>query len=222
MTTLNKLIYNLRKFIRDSGSDDLKFSDRQLEFIINYVRAKLIRNDINKGNSISDNIKSDLGAVKIKKVDSSESTSIPINRLVLRTERKLPKLIEFSYKDGITYVGGMDKMSPFQFSTKANVNWQQHSKFGKNSKYAYLRDSYMCLSFDTNSKWINIEGVFQDPREVKAFTNPTEPYNADVDPYPISEHMIQPMNELIVSKELNAYFQLREDVVNDASSEIKK
>ena len=50
MSTINQIIYNLRGLIKDSGSDDLKFTDRQLEYIINYVRAKLVAQEIDRGN----------------------------------------------------------------------------------------------------------------------------------------------------------------------------
>lgn len=223
--TINQIVYNLRKLIRDAGSDDLKFSDRQLEFMVNYVRAKLIRQDVDKGRSISDSVKQDLGIIKLVKVDASESSSAPINRLILRTERQLPQTIEFKHKDGITYVGGVDKLSPFQFSTKANVNWQAHSKYGPQNKFAYLRESYLVLNgCDKSTKYINAEGVFVNPRDVKDFKSVTGQacYNPDIDKYPISAHMLDQVNSLIIKQELNAFFQLQEDTINDSNSEIKK
>lgn len=223
--TINQIIYNLRKLIRDSGSDDLKFSDRQLEFMFNYVRAKYLKQEIDKGKSISDNVKQDLGVVRLTRVDVSESSTAPTSRLILRTENKIPKVLELNHSDAITYVGGVDKLSPFQFSTKAKVNWQAHSRFGPKNKQAYLREGYIYLTgCDKSTKYINIEGVFEDPRQVKNFKSATGQacYNPDVDEYPISGYAIDTINKIIIKEELNAYFQLREDNINDASSEIKK
>lgn len=223
--TINQIIYNLRKLIKDAGSDDLKFSDRQLEFMVNYVRAKLIKQEIDKGKSISDNVKQDLGVVKLAKVDSAESSTVPISRIILRTENRIPKVLELNHKDAITYVGGIDKLSPFQFSTKAHVNWQAHSKYASKGKHAYLRDGYIALAgCDKSTKYINIEGVFENPRDVKHFMSPTGQscYNPDVDNYPVSSYMIDAINKIIIREELGVYFQLREDNINDASSEVKK
>lgn len=222
--TINQLIFNIRNLIRDAKHDDYKISNRQIEFIINYVRAKLIRQDISKGRTISGNIIQDLGNVKLVKVDKSNS-SITTGLPILRTEQKIPKPLELEYNDAITYVGGIDKLSPFQFSTKSFSNWQEHSKYGNKNKFAYYYDGYMFIkNCDISLKYINIAGVFENPREVSKFKSPTGSscYDPDIEDYPISGNMIQALSKIIMSEDLRLLLTLPEDTVNDGNSEVKK
>src|SRR5690606_933743 len=99
--TLNKLIYNIRGLIRDNRADDLKFSDRQIEFWIKYLRTKLIRQDLNKGRSVSDNITEYLPKVDIISVDKAEDTGINIGSNIFRSSNPLPKPISTADKDMI-------------------------------------------------------------------------------------------------------------------------
>lgn len=218
--TINQIIYNLRNLIKDAKSDDIKISDRQFEFVINYIRARLIAQDINKGKTISENIKQDLGVVTLIKVDPAETSGINTKQIILRSNLKIPKPLEFNFKDAIIYVGGVDKSTPFQFSTKAISGWQEFSKYSSKHRYAYLKDGYMyVVGPDTNLTKINIQGVFENPREATLFTdgvgNPV--YDPDIDNYPISALMIQTLNELFIAKELNYFFQLPQDNTNDGN-----
>ena len=57
--TINELIYNIRNQIKQARPDDIQISDRQIEFMCNYIREKLIVQQLQKGRSISSNIKQD-------------------------------------------------------------------------------------------------------------------------------------------------------------------
>jgi hypothetical protein len=57
MASYNEIVYNLKNVYRGGiTSDDETMSDRQLIFIFNYYRAKLIREDLNKGRTIDRSI----------------------------------------------------------------------------------------------------------------------------------------------------------------------
>ena len=222
--TINQLIYNLRNLYRDAKSDDIKLSDRQIEFIINYLRADLIAQDYNKGRSLSSNVKQDLGKVQLAKIDTSEETSLPSGTFILKSVLKLPKTLEFNNKDAITYVGGIDKMSPMQFSTKAATTWSRHSKYASKNILPFIKEGYLYLHNCTNLlKWINVEGVFENPRDVAKFkqVNGLPVYNPDIDDYPISGKMIRVINQLFLTGELALFLQLTEDIRNDASDVIR-
>jgi hypothetical protein len=221
--TLNKLIYNIRNLIRDAKSDDIKISDRQIEFIINYIRAKLIRQDKGKGRSLSNNVIQDLGIVELELIDSSESTTTKSNKYILRSKLPIPKPIEVEQKDLIEYVGGIDKLSPVQIVSKAYASKIKDSKYIGDCTIAFLRNDRLYVI--TNNKFlknINIEGVFDNPRDVYNFyKTPTQrSYNPDIDEYPISAYMIQTLNKIILTEELSIFLQLSDDNRNDASDEV--
>ena len=99
--TINQIIYNLRKLLKDT-SDDIKLSDRNFEFIINYLREKLIVQQIQKGRSISSNIKQDLGQVLVEKVDMNDSGFVNVKKGIFINVLPIPKPIELDQNDAIT------------------------------------------------------------------------------------------------------------------------
>ena len=74
MTTLNQLVYDSLSTIQGTGrySDDSLLSQEQVEFSILSSRSFLIRQDQNKGRSLSDNVTQTLPCVDLISVDASE------------------------------------------------------------------------------------------------------------------------------------------------------
>lgn len=218
--TLNQVIYSIRNLIKDAKSDDVKISDKQFEFIINYIRARLISQELDKGKTISENIKQDLGIINLIKVDSAESESLTAGLTILRTDRPLPSVIELNYKDCLVYVGGIDKYSPFQFTTKAYAHRVKDSKYAKKIAHAYIKDDYIYVVSPTNLiKYINVQGVFEDPRFAWEFNVDNSFYDPGIDEYPLSTRMVETLGEMIITKDLNMFFQIGQDNKNNASSD---
>lgn len=218
---IKELVYNLRNQLKAVWSDDIKMSDRQIEFMINYIREKLIVQQLQKGRSISSNIKQDLGQVALQKVDKADGT-IAIGKDILRTIAKVPQPIELDQQDLFTYIGGLDKQSSIPYKTKANVRWNKYNKYSSKEPLSYYSNGYIYITNCSNPslRYINIEGVFLNPRDVHSFKYPngTPCYNPDTDNYPMSGRMVDIMNDLIKTKELNLFFQIPEDNTNNATS----
>lgn len=221
MATINQIIYNIRRELKDT-SDDVKLSDRNIEFIVNFLREKLIVQQLQKGRSISSNIKQDLGQVTVERVDSNDyNGTIKTGKLIFRTVLKLPKPIELDQKDGFTYIGGLDKQSAIDFKTKSISNWNKYNKYSSKLQQSYYSNDRIYINNcpNPNLKYINIEGIFSDPKEASKFNKPNGQtcYNPDVDNYPISGRMLDMVNSLF-KKELDLFYQLPEDVTNNASN----
>jgi len=219
--TLNQIIYNVRNIIKDNRSDDIKISDRQLEFILNYYRARIIKQEVDKNRPLSPNVIQDLGSVAVSKFDKSES--ITTGNPILRTTNLIPKVLDLSNTQSLTYVGSLDKTSSFDIVSKVRSRYNKYNKYGKSYSTAYYRNRYVyvedCPKLLTA---INVEGVFENPREAANYINRDNPtYDFGNDNYPISEYMIPVINDLILSKEINVFIQSIPDNVNDASTEIK-
>lgn len=217
---LIEIIRNLRKIIKDT-SDDIQISDYQLIFIINYIRDYLIRQDFEKGRSLSSNVIQDLGIVEFDSVDKAESTVTEADLNIYKSLLELPKPIEVYNKDLITYIGGVDKQTPIQFTTKARATWDKYSRHTAGMERAFLKDGHMyiegCEDF-TNYK--SIEGVFFNPVEVWVFKGLTTFDDPDLTlTYPISGHMIRTMNDLILQGELNILNMIPDDKLNNAAKD---
>jgi len=221
--TIQELTYNIRNLIKIARPDDLNISDRQIQFMINYIREKLIVQQLQKGRSISSNIKQDLGQVEVQAVDTAAPGTIVVGNNIFRTVKTIPQPIELDQMDLFTYIGGLDKQSGYPYKTKANVRWNQYNKYASKEPLAYYSNGYVFITGCNNPllKYINIEGVFSNPKEATIFTkvDGSSCYNPDVDKYPISGKMISDLNTLIKSKELDLFLQIAEKNTNDASSE---
>lgn len=218
--TIREIIYNFRGLLKIARPDDLTISDRQLEFQVNYLREKLIVQQLQKGRSISSNIKQDLGQVELIRLDQAEG-NITVGNDIFRTAVKVPQPIELDQKDLFTYIGGLDKESPIPYKTKAVATYNKYNKYASKDPIAYYNNGYIYITNCPNSllKYINIEGVFSNPRDVHKFKFPNgNPcYNPDVDNYPISGRMIDMLNDLI-KKEMNIFLQVQEDTSNNADT----
>lgn len=221
MNTLNQLIYNIRTLIRDNKSDDLKFTDRNIEFWIKYIRTKLIRQDIQKGRSFSDNIVEYLPNIPLISVDKAEDNNITIGSNIIRTGVQLPKPISGNQQDMIISVSGLDRTYPISIMPKVQAIRNKYNKYGNKLPVAFYDNKYIyILGCNILLENITVAGIFEDPREVYNFNNPNGIYNPDLEEYPMEGHMIDMMNSIIKRNELDLYFQIPEDKVNDAQTNI--
>ena len=218
--TLAEIIRNLKKIIKDT-SDDYQISDYQMIYIVNYVRDFLIRQDFERGRSLSSNIIQGLKDVEYDSVDKAESTVTEADEDIFKSILAIPKPIEVYNKDLITYVGGVNRTEPIQFTTSVRAYRDKYSKYTGAMQRAYLRDNHMYLEgCEDWAKYNYIEGVFFDPIQVWIFnglTNADDP-NLNLE-YPISGHMLKTLNDIILKNELNLLKVLLDDDLNNAAKD---
>lgn len=218
--SLRHIIYNIRTLIKDRHSDDLKFTDRNIAYWIKYLRVKLIRQDYEKGRDPSDNITQSI-SVDVESVDTGSSISQTTGEFQIKSKTKLPKFISTYHRDLMLTVGSaIDESFNIIIQSKAKAIRNCKTKYGKKFPVAYLDNGYLyiigCNFYIEN---VVVSGVFEDPEEVEKFNNPD--YNEDDfydKDYPLEGHMIDMINNIIKTNELNLYFQLPEDKVNDAQT----
>lgn len=220
MNSLKHIIYNIRTLIKDRHSDDLKFTDRNIAYWVTYLRTKLIRQDIDKGREISDNIIQKI-SVDLESVDKGSSVNTEIKEYQVKSKQKLPRFLSVAKGDLVLTIGSkVDDSFFITLQPKSKATKNCYNKYGKKYPVAYLDNGYLyikgCNFYIEN---VLIHGVFQDPEEVEKFNNPDytldDYYNKE---FPIEQHMIDMINSIIKSNELNLYFQLEEDKTNNAQN----
>lgn len=218
--TLRHIVYNIRTLIKDRHSDDLQFTDRNIAYWVKYLRAKLIRQGIDRGNSISDNLKQEL-SVDFESIDTGSSLGVETGSREIKSSTKIPKFISSKNKDLLTSITSpVDDSFIVTIQPKAKAIRNHNNKYGRKYPVAYLDNGYLyikgCNFYIEN---LDVTGVFQDPEEAARFNNPelTSDEFMDED-YPIEDHMIDMINSIVKSNELNLYFQIPSDKVNDAQT----
>lgn len=218
MSTLNQIIYDVRGLIRDAKSDDLHFTDRQIAFWIKTLRSKLLKERLDKGQTISSNNYQQLNNISV--IQSQPFTGVTLDLdvscPVIKTG-KIPNILENNGKPLISYIRGLEIFSKITFLPKAQAIRVKNNKYTKNHLVAFMEDNYIyilgCSAYIEN---ITLDALFEDPNAAVEFnTGELLDYN---DPYPMDDNLIDTMRELIISKNLNAYFQLPEDRANDAET----
>lgn len=223
MVTFSKLIYDTLEILKGNHIiDDVDLMERQIIFHWNTQRALWLRNEYNKpGRSIDPEIEQDLNCMKLITVDAAECCDVNVCCNVLRTEEKIPSLLEFHNSPGITRVGLPNKISvPFTFTNYNKAMYSVSNKYSKNQVYAFLLNSYMYIITERTDiqmlDYINIRGVFEDPMDLEAFVCEGEPCFTLDKGYPIKSWMI-PYIRAEVVKTLGPSTQVPIDTSNDAN-----
>ena len=225
MATYNEIEYSLLNLYRGGiTSDDEDVSGRQLMFHFSNYRAKLVREDLSRGRSVDRQLVQDLGCVAVECVDAAECCEIAdTGTTVVRTVLPIPKLLELYSKNLLTFVGLVDKSVSYQITSPTQARWSKYNKYTGNTTKAYLQSNsnYLYLiNAPKGIELINIQGVFEDPEDIKNFNNcnGTACFSKDSE-YPISGHMIPVITELIMTKELKVLATTPTDVSNNTKED---
>lgn len=212
MANLKEIIANIVN-LKASGvpSDDKDISDSQWVFIINYYRAKLIRQDFERGRTLNESVVQDLGKIQVKEEESSVSCRI-------YTTPDLPVPLEVYKQNLITYVGPYKLNEPYQKTTRNKIEWEFYGKYTGNLTKWYQKENKIYVLNKNRLNVINVQGVFEDPVAVRKFLNkldPFDPYNFE---YPVSITMLDTIYKLILDSEVRTLLTIPEDTTNDGQS----
>ena len=227
MATIKEIVYDIKNLIRGGvQSDDEIISDRQIEFQINSIRAQLIRQDINKRRSISDNIKQLIPKLHVESVSGTTCGLHPDIKIV-RSLQQIPNAIETSHSDLITAVGPTGILSVnFHTIPYNRAPWAGTNKYTKRMTFAFLLDNFVYV-FGPESEMldhIKVEGVFQNPRELSQFTgNSTEDfiYDPEKDDYPISISMLDTIKTMMLTQNMKTFIETFTDRTNNDTADFQ-
>ena len=222
MPSLNELTFDTLSTIKGSTrfSDDSDHTIEHIEFIICNIRAFLIRQDLNKGRSLSDNIIQTLPCIDVQQIDVSECPcSINTDCTIMRTTLQIPKPIELHQKDLITRVAGADVLGkglsiiPYSRVSTAGLNRQT-----ANSTKVFLHNRYLYFINPPNLRKISVSLVLEDPRDASTFNTCSGAicYSNESE-FPISAHMIPTLKELVL-KDLKIEIQVPQDNRGDEAN----
>lgn len=230
--TFNEGIYELKEDIRRHNLfDDDRLDERLLKKWMNDQRELWIRNEVNKGRTIDEQIIQTLGCIPLEVADRSACPSITTGYSVLQTAQDLPKVIELKNSDGLIEIGPVDKIArPFSY---INIFRSRFAGSGRwNSKIIYVfryGNRLMFISKDMESgsflkylRYVKVRGLFSDPEEVANFNHVdgSACYSED-DDYPLNPWMWNYIKTEILKANFDAFKTSVTDKVNDGSENLK-
>jgi hypothetical protein len=224
--TLNEAAYRVRRFYRTHYKETDELDIRYVYSWIVTIGAKLLKQRFDKPMAtIDNNFVQDLGPVEMELVDSSICRDLPTPLLasknILRTKLSIPPTIDRSGHTGtFTRIGPADGLTTnFKVLDYDDVFYYGNGKFNGNDICAFpLGDRIYLYSKGGNHfniKYIDVRGVFLDPRDAGKFKYPLwdETYE-----YPMNETLIDDMENIIRNEKIT--FNIPKDTTSNSTNDI--
>lgn len=218
--TLNGIVTDLLNIIRGSQiTQSEPISKRQLEAWVHQYRAKLIKQDLDKGKMPNPDYIQTIQALELTNIDEAQGTTLTTDRFLLRSNLEIPNTLDLNFKSGYMYIGTVEG-DEIQFMPEQRARWQTWKKYTKSDKTAFLRDNHLYIYNDHVIKYITVRGVFEVPTEISHLNNPNETITQVTlnSPYPMPISMIPTLKEMILKGELGIEMKAPSDKNNDAAS----
>lgn len=221
--TLNTIITDIINTARASQvADSEPLSKRRVEDWVHQYRAILLKRDLDKGKYPNPDYIQEISCVSLVEEDrTGADNSLSLGETIKRTSVPLPPTIDLNYKPGFTFVGNTVG-DQIQFMPGFRARWQKYRKYTDEDPIAYLKNNYIYVENYTGT-FISIRGIFQIPTDlidiVNSCTN-QQVYEYD-DPYPIPNHLLPALKELIFKNELGVELQAPSDIKNDSQHKVE-
>lgn len=193
--------------LRNSNiAESEKISRIQIEQWLHNYRAKLIKEDLDKGRSINPAYIQTYGPLHISKVET-----VP-NHYEYVSDKEIPSVLDLHFGTGLSIVKDMyDNLIQVGNETKAKL--QRNRKYACNDYIAYLKNKHLYLDGPGYLEYVQIEGIFEDPTSIEGC------FDSENSVYPVPANMIPTIKQLIFANELNIMLQVGTDVTNNSEDD---
>jgi hypothetical protein len=222
--TATEIIYAVREKLK-AYSDDSRYTDSYLMYLINLKRAVYIRREYNQLQRTFDSDVVQTFCMELEEVDSSVCPECAAceDCTVIRTKQKLPNTIELHSRASIVRVspvGIYDR--PFSIVSMNKMPYAGEGKY--ESKYVFVAlhpNGHLYFKSESSSyrglQYVSVTALIENPDDLENFEcNSATCYDPDRDQYPTEAWMVDIIISDIV-RELANLKQLPEDKTNDAN-----
>lgn len=222
----SEIVYNIKNLIAGGvQSDDQNLSDRQLAFIVNYYRSKLLKQDQDKGRFNKELYIQNLGKVTLIKADRNECCDIV--GCVLRTELQIPTPLETYKGINITFVGTQNGQ-PFNKTYVNTLPWKSASKWTGHEPKWYYQNGYVYIVSPPTEMltYVNIQGIFEKPEDALMFRTCDCTLNSETCfdtldyEYPLPLHHVDTIVKMVAQTELKILTSIPTDTSNNSINQI--
>jgi hypothetical protein len=222
--TATEIIYAVREKLK-AYSDDSRYTDSYLMYLINLKRAVYIRREYNQLQRTFDTDVTQSFCMELEEVDASVCPECATSQdcTIIRTKEKLPNTIELHSRGSIVKVspvGIYDR--PFSI---ISINKMPYAGEGRyENKYVFVAlhpNGHLYFKSESSSyrglQYVSVTALIENPDDILNFEcNSNTCYDPDRDHYPAEAWMVDIIISDIV-RELANLKQLPEDKNNDAN-----
>lgn len=215
----DEIIFRILDQLRSGQlSDDNNYSQELIYNQIVSCRSRLIRQERSAAKWLSSLYLQDLPSVELVKADKHDHCIVsPYECTILRSKNPLPKFVDTSHSDLVTFVGTTEGQR-FERSTYNASEFMSYSKYtGHKTKFYFVGDYIYIIKPKTNLlKYISIQGVFEDPKQAASYQScgNVDCFEGFSFEFPISATLVDTLIQLVIT-EIRGSRLLPSDKTND-------
>ncbi len=146
---------------RGVASQSNRLSARYIISVALRKRSRVLKQEREKKKLKEKFLKQSL-CMELIEVDKHECECVVVNGCkVLRTKKKVPKLIKESLDQVLTIDGSLE-FSPTSFN-----DYKKYARLKTSNPKYYIMNEYVYVSGKPNLQWIKVIGIFYDPVEIE-------------------------------------------------------
>ena len=212
--TLQEIVQQVQN-MKDGGitSSSIKMSNEQIADIVHYYRAKLIRQEIDRGMKLDTALIQPLFSIEVERVKFDRSQPLS-GKTVFKTTKKIPRAIATKGPNLITFVGHNLLGQAFQRTTLYKAQLDIYRPFTALNIKWFEFNEHIYLITEDSLKEIVIQLVVENPTKVIEFNNQLDVYSPFNYEYPLSVTMLDSLFKLMADMELK-YGSIPTDDIND-------
>ena len=206
--TLNQLIDDVLLEARNNNiGESEKLSRHQIQLWVNSYRARLIKEDIDKGREIN--------PAYVQTIKMHIHRHKEDGHDVYVSDDELPALIDFNYQKGVISVKDLYG-NLLQLGNETKMKFQKYRKYTCDDYIVYIKHNHIFVQNQTNLlEWIQVDIIAEDPTEMK------QCYDPYVDQYPIPAAMWVIIKQMIFQNEFNVMITMPSDTTNDSKDDLQ-
>jgi hypothetical protein len=215
--TLQEIIYNIKESL---GSDAEEITNRQYKFWIDYYRSKLIKQRVDRGESLAPVFSPLIGNIELVQTEDVDPASLSMDGSTYKTVKTIPSIIPLSKNSTLAYLGTDDGYQAYQETSFQALPYELQAKYIKHlPKWLLIGAKIFIVNPpELDFEHIAIQGIFNDPIAAAqlsaSFDSDTlKDYNIE---YPISGDMLDTIFKLIRDNELSGNIK---EIDEDESSQ---
>lgn len=217
MTTLRKEVYKLRNTYR-LISDDSGVSDRLLAGYIHEMRAKLMKELLNKDGSLPQVFVQHI-CLQFERTSAVECCDLDIDSdcYFMKSTKPIPHTLEGIGNSGILSIKALDGSQDYSFIDYRRVNTSKYNKFTGNRVKVFRKSDYLYLMNTNEIQYLTVGAIFTNPEDASLFSCGSSGnvcFNWDSN-YPITEDMAKTVVDMVLKERLGIMYKIPEDVNND-------
>jgi hypothetical protein len=208
-------------------SDDKRFSDRHLYFILRYIRAELIKNKANKYNYLNVFNYQTIPCLSLEIVTGlDDCPCLPdgVGCQYLRTASPLPKIL--ANRQGLLIASVRDPVgNKIPGASYETTSYDEYTKIKKTMTRYFIHNGYLYLATNnTDLEKISITAIFSDPVELASIQTCDDGevgcYNPLTQPFPMDDELTSALFKMAYDEIFGVAMRVPQDNTNDAKSGI--